>query len=189
MSYIIPVGETALAAQAHMREVAEKKGLEALVNHAVIHKAEDGAARDADYPVDFIPAATRAGLAGWLSMPFAVVAALYSVFADNVPAAQTPIVLNNQVWVFYGASIIDAINPDAGGELFFGIGTANNRKAQFDLEKLYSKLETDGYFSEPVVYAPQDIVTVQVRARLATGVGWRLQLKTLICEPLQQSVV
>lgn len=183
MSYIIPTGELSYSDQAGMRMQAVENGKRALKARANVVNPVD---RDADYPVDFVPVATRAGLAGWLTMPLVAPAVNYSVFADNVPAALTPQVPNNNVWVFYGCEILTLNDPVT--QLFFATGTAANRKAQFDLEKLYTKLETSGYFTQPVVYDPQEIVTALVRARLATGVGCRFVLFTIIIEPLQVSV-
>ncbi len=183
MSYVIATGETSLAAQAYLREVAENQGKDVLINKGVGKTRGEFEARDPIYQIDFVPAATRAGLAGWLTMPLAVVAVRYSVFADNVPAALTPQVPNNACWVFYGATIIDT--NQAISQLYFSVGNGPTPKANFDLQKLYSKLETDGYFTQPVVYEPQAIVTAQVLCRVVTGAGFQIQLKVAIVEPLQ----
>ena len=147
-------------------------------------------ARDEDYVTDFVPVATQAGLAGWLSMPLAAVAGMYSIFANNVPAALTPQVPNNQAWVFYGVEVMLA---DAAAEnvsfIQFGVGAANNRRAQFSLESLYSGWNASGYFSQPVSYDPQEIANVQIRARVATAVGCRIRLRTYVAEPIQNTVI
>jgi len=197
MSYVIPSAGLSLAAQERLRGLAERmvkirlaaklaipqaKALDE-INPAII-------ARDADYVTDFIPVATQAGLAGWLSMPLAAIAGMYSLFANNVPAAITPTVLNNQAVVFYG---VDILLADAAGEnvtqIIFGVGNANNRRAQFDLEGLYPHMAVSGFFSQPVAYDPQEIINVQIRARIATGVGARVRLATLVAEPTQQTVI
>lgn len=186
MSYLIPTGELSLASQVKMRMLAESQGKEMLYNRKIVvppsGPQETAEARDADYSIDFTPVATRV-ITGWLSMPLAAVGARYSVFADITPAALTPQVPNNAAWVFYGVTIIDL--TQAIDEMYFAVGNGPTPKANFDLEKLYSKLETDGFFSIPVVYAPQDIVTCTIKARLATGAGFRIALKTVIVEPLQ----
>lgn len=197
MSYIILAEKLSLAQQERLRAGADRKARirlarklaipEAaaldLVNPAII-------CRDADYVTDFVPVATQAGLAGWLSMPLAAVAGMYAIFANNVPAALTPTVLNNQAVIFYG---VDILLADAAAEnvtfLQFGVGQANNRRAQFDLEGLYGGLTPSGYFSQPVYYDPQEIMNVQIRARLASGVGARVRLATFVAEPVQQTVI
>lgn len=197
MSYLISADRLSLAKQESYRAGADRMAKERLakklaiplasamdpVNPAVI-------CRDADYPTDFVPAATRAGLVGWLSMPLAAVAGVYSLFADNVPAALTPIVPNNQAWTFYGVQIfLNDLAVESVTQITFGVGTAANRRAQFDLETLYGGLTGVAYFSQPVYYDPQETATVNLRARVATAVGCRLALLTFIAEPIQQTVI
>ena len=186
MSFIVATERISLAEQKAYRAGAINAGKMAMVNQKIV-AAGQVVARDPDYVIDFVPAATQAGLTGWLTMPLAVVGTNYSVFANNVPAALVPQVPNNQVWVFYGIHILTLGQPV--DKLFMFIGQAANRKAQFDLEKLYSCLTTEGLFDIPVVYYPQDYVTIQVQARVATGVACRVVLDTLIFEPLQNSVI
>ncbi|MFA5401492.1 MAG: hypothetical protein WC359_13665 [Dehalococcoidia bacterium] len=197
MSYIILAEKAALANQERLRAGAERMARVRLAKKLAVPEAQalDPVnpaiiVRDADYVVDFVPAATAVGLTGWLSMPMVAIAGMYSVFANNVPAALTPQVPNNQAVVFYG---IDVLLADMAGEtvtfIQFGVGAANNRRAQFDLEGLYGGQAATGYFSQPVYYDPQEIMNVQIRARVATGVGARVRLATFIAEPIQQTVI
>lgn len=187
MSILIPTERISLATQKAYREAAIKAGQAAMVKKAVVNSTGSVVARDPDYSVDFVPVATAVGLTGWLTMPLAAVGTNYSIFANNVPAALTPQVPNNAVWVFYGIHILTLNDPIS--KLFFFIGQAQNRKAQFDCEKLYTCLTTEGLFDTPVVYYPQDFVGASVQARVATGVACRVVLDTIVFEPLQNSVV
>lgn len=197
MSYIINDDNLSLAQQERLRAGAERMARIRLARKLAVPEAQALdlrnpaiIARDEDYVTDFIPVATAAGLAGWLSMPLVAIAGMYAIFADNVPAAQTPQVPNNQAWVFYGVHIMLA---DAAGEtvsfIQFGVGAANNRRGQFMLESLYSGDNSSGFFSQPVCYDPQEIANIQIRARVATGVGARIRLRTFIAEPIQQTVI
>lgn len=197
MSYAILAERLSLSEQGRLRGAAERQARLRLAKKlaidpmaAVDDKNPAIIARDADYVVDFVPAATSVGLPGWRTMPLAVAGTLYSVFANNVPAALTPQVPNNQSWVFYG---LDILGNDAAVHsvsfIQFGIGSAANRRAQFDLDGLYGGLAVSGYFSQPVVYDPQEIATVMVRCDVPTGVGGRIRLMTLIAEPIQQTVI
>jgi len=197
MSYVIPKENLALASQERLRSGAERMARIRLARKLAISetaaldpKNPAVIARDEDYVTDFVPQATQAGLAGWLSMPLAAAATFYSIFANNVPAALTPQVPNNQAVVFYG---IEVLLADAAGEtvtfIQFGIGAANNRRAQFNIESLYSGMNPCGYFSQPVYYDPQEIMNVQIRSRIATGLGARLRLQCLIAEPIQNTVI
>jgi hypothetical protein len=190
MSYLIPTEEISLAEQYRMRKLAIDKGVARAVELWQM-AAGNITYRDANYVTDFIPAATAAGLAGWLSMPFLAVAGVYSVFADNVPAAVTPTCPTNQVWVFYKVSILTVAGPDPVAMLQFRKGAAANLLAQFDMEALYGKMVSDGYFSQPVTYENPDIATVNAIARvvLGAGNGCRIRLGTFIVEPLQNTVI
>lgn len=196
MSYLIQTDEISLSAQERMRQAAVIKGKERALELKLATPGQPDrfssvVARDADYVTDFVPVATSAGIAGWLSMPLVAVGALYSVFADNVPAALTPAVPNNQVVVFYKVAILatPGVVVDPVSMLFFRTGAAANMKAQFDLETLYSKLSADGYFTKPVVYDPIEIITAQVECRVATAAACRVKLGCLIIEPIQVTLV
>lgn len=191
MSYLIQTDEISLANQERLRQQAVRAGKARGLALKIATSDDALIERDADYVTDFVPVATSAGIAGWLSMPLVAVAALYSVFADNVPAALTPAVPNNQVWVFYKVSILatPGIVVDPVSMLFFRTGVGANLKAQFDLEALYAKLSTDGYFTKPVVYDPQEVCTCQVEARIATAAACRVRLGALIIEPIQVTLV
>lgn len=197
MSYIVHSDRLSLSQQETLRAGADRQARIRLAKKLAVPEAsaldkQNPAiiCRDEDYVTDFVPAATQAGLAGWLSMPLAAIAGMYSIFANNVPAALTPQVPNNQSWVFYG---IEVLLADAAGEtvtyIQFGVGVANNRRAQFNMESLYEGMSASGYFSQPVFYDPQEVANVQIRARIATGVGARVRLKTLIAEPIQNTVI
>jgi len=185
-SYLIPRSAVALSEQTRMRALARDKAKELLAKKLVMG-VEALTARAPNYPVDFLTAAQRVPVAGfpmsgWMTQPLAAPAVNYSMFADNTGAAAVPQVPTTQAWVFYGIHVLTLNDPVT--QLFFLAGAAGqDRWAQFDLETLYDCLETQAYFSEPVVYGPQEFCTIQVTARLATGAGCRVVLDTFIVEP------
>jgi hypothetical protein len=186
VSYLIPTEEISLAEQYRMRKTAIEMG-HSRARELWSMSDANITERDADYVTDFIPAATAAGLAGWLTMPLvAPVGGFVSVFADNVPAAVTPAVPTNQVWVFYKVSQLTLGDPVS--MLQFRRGAAANLIAQFDFEAMYGKLVDDGYFSQPVTYENPEIATVQVEVRIA-GPAARVRLGCFIIEPLQNTTV
>jgi len=187
MSYVIPTSTISLSEQMRMRKVAADKGKAALAN-ALSRSMDSLIERSPWYPVDFVPAATRAGLGGWLSQPQAgAVGTAVSLLADNAFAALTPTVPNNNVWVFWGVHCLTLLDPVS--RLNFFIGTGTIPKQQYDLEVLQSKLETDGYFTQPMVYLPQDVVTITINFRVATGVAARIVLDAFVIEPEQVTQV
>jgi len=145
--------------------------------------------RHANYLTDFIPAGPIVGLSGWLTMPFAAVATAYSVFANSTPAAVTPVCPTNQVWVFYGVSVLTLGDPAT--LLQFRRGAAGNLAAQFDLEELYGQQSLSGYFNTPVTYENPDIATVTVTSRIILGaaVGCRVRLMAFVIERAQNTLI
>ena len=190
MSYLIPTEEISLAEQYRLRKGAIDKGVARAVDS---FKQAPGniTFRDANYITDFIPAATAAGIYGWLSQPFLAIAGVYSVFADNALAAITPTCPTNQVWVFYKVSVLTLAGPDPVAMLQFRKGAAANLLAQFDMEAIYGKTVGDGYFSQPVTYENPEIATVNAVARVAlgAGAGCRIRLGTFIIEPIQNTTI
>ena len=191
LTYIIPTEELSLQSLNDRRMLAIKAG-KARAAAKWNQNDTNLTARDANYVTDFIapiaPAAI-AGLAGWVTQPFAAVGGIYSVFAQNAGVAIAPVCPTNQLWVFYGAAVLTLAGPDPAGVLQFRYGTAANLRYQFDLENLYGKNVVDGYFSKVVTYENPDIATVTVIARAALGaVGCRLKLKCFIIETMQTTV-
>jgi len=192
VAYVIPTEEMALAEQFRMRKSAIDQGK---ARAAELWKMSQGnlAVRHAHYVNDFLtpaaPAGGVVGLSGWLSQPFAAAAAWYNVFADAAGGAVNPVCPTNQVWVFWGVSVLTVAGPDPATALQFRIGTAANLRSQFDLEVLYSKNIADGYFSQPVTYESPEICQVLVQARAAILVGCRVRLACFIIEPLQTTVI
>lgn len=189
--YIIPTEEISLSEQARRRQEAILYGKQ---RASEVWKVaiDDLTARDADYVTDFIAPATPAlvaGIAGWLSMPLAAIGVWYSVFANNTPAAVTPVCPTNQVWVFYKAANLSLAGPDAVCGLQFRKGTAANLMHHFDMENINGKMVSDGYFSQIVTYQNPDIATVNVECRVAIAAGARIKLGCFIIETMQTTVI
>jgi hypothetical protein len=190
LCYVLPTEEVSLSEQSQRRQAAVLAGKQRAAEKWKVSIA-DLTARDANYATDFIaPSAfpVIAGVGGWLSMPFLVVGAPYSVFANGTPAAIAPVCPTNQLWVFYKVSVLNVAALDEAGILQFRTGAQANLKYQFDLENLYGKMVSDGYFSFPVTYENPEIATVTVTARVATLAGCRVKLGTFIIETMQSTL-
>jgi len=112
----------------------------------------------------------------WNTAALAVVGTAVSVFQ----AVVAPPVGLRQVVVWYKVSLEGAnvsfliFQEGAAGRTTFSV---------VNLEELYSKLETEGYFSEPIVYPPGSVMRITVIPRIATGVIERVTLGGYIIEP------
>ena len=115
----------------------------------------------------------------WNTAALAVVGTAYSVFQ----AVAAPVLAANRLAVFYKVGV-EAAAPIPVSRLTFRSGGAvGNIIGMFDLEQLVNRLETDGYFSEPVIIDPTATYAVQVTCRVATGVFARVQLGCFVFEP------
>ena len=114
----------------------------------------------------------------WQTAALAAVGTYYSCFQ----AVASPQLLVNRCAVFFGVNILTIPNP-VSKLLFRKNGALGNIIASFDLEILESMNMMAGFFTEPVVFDPQDIFAAQVRAKIATGVASRVVLWTMVAEP------
>lgn len=176
-SIVIPTAEMTLTAQKKMREGAGLAGMRRAVAVGAVSSIDDCLAREMDNVVDF-----GCGVGGQLTMPLLAAGAIYSVFATAVPAALTPQLANNRLAVFYKINIETAPTPVDQISFREGVG-AGTTYAVMDLEGLATKLECDGYFSEPIIYDPQRVLNIVVRCRIATLAQARVRLGCYIIEP------
>jgi hypothetical protein len=130
-------------------------------------------AREAQPITDF-----GSALDQWNTAALAVVGTAYSCHQ----AVAAPALAANRLAVYYKVGIETVALPVS--RIIFRMNAANgNIVALFDLEQLVNRLETDGWFSEPVVIDPSQAHAVQVLCRIATGVLARVQLGCYIIEP------
>jgi hypothetical protein len=125
------------------------------------------------------PAAVRTdfvaptALAEALTAALAVVDTWYSCFQ----AVAAPQLLNGKLCVFWGISIETV--PIPVSYLQFLRGT--NVQAVFDLQTQNTRLTFNAYFSEPVVFDPQDVFAAQVLCRIV-GPAARVHLANFLFE-------
>ncbi len=119
----------------------------------------------------------------WLTAALVAVGVAYSA----LQAVVAPVMAANRLAVFYKIGVETAPCP-ISRVIFRAGGAAGNIIGIFDVEQLVNRLETDGYFTEPVVIDPSIIYAVQVLARIATGAVAQVQLGALIVEPAGQTI-
>lgn len=126
---------------------------------------------------DFVAAAAQDS---WLTVALAApVGAVYS--ALNALAAYT--LPAGRLMVCYGVSV-ETVSPllPVSRLIFRRGGAAGNIQAQFDMEPMGVRWETDAFFSEPVVIDPQDVFAIQVMCRVATTIGERVHVHNFLFE-------
>lgn len=102
------------------------------------------------------------GLDMWLTAALAVVGTAYSC----LQAVAAPQLLVGRLMVCYAVSVESPVVPMPVSRLLFRRGgAAGNIQAQFDMEPMGVRWETDAFFSEPVVIDPNDVFAIQVLCR------------------------
>jgi hypothetical protein len=130
---------------------------------------------------DFVAATA---LDQFLTAPLALVGAAYSCFQ----AIAAPQLLINRLVVFWGVSV-NTVPLPVSWLLFRTGGALGNVEAMFDLQTQETRLEFDAYFSEPIVYDPQEVFAVQVLASIATVAPAQVHLHNFLFGPAGQTVL
>lgn len=190
MSYVIPTSELTKGAIREFKSKAIEAGIAAAVragfgarNQLVVRHAfprTDFGSPTTGYTNEIYIGGViaLAAINAWGS-PFSTVGVLPGV---------CPQLANNKVAVFYkvadteGAPAITAVRFRQGA-------TAASTLATFFLQQPQdAKLEPDVYFSEPVVYNPQDWVFIEVYYVAAVAVGEHIPFEAFIIERLGGNV-
>jgi hypothetical protein len=133
------------------------------------------------------------GAMGWLTENYTnpVIAAVGwgSVFSAGALPAFAPQLASNKVAVFYKFANTSAIPLIAAIRFRIG-GQGSSTKGTFHVQlETEAKLEPDVYFSEPVVYEPQDFIYIEAwyTAAVAAG-GQTIPFGTFVIERLGPTV-
>ncbi len=113
----------------------------------------------------------------WRTAPLAAVGTLYSCFQAINPA--TPA---NKIHVYWMISVELPLPPPVS-RLQINSQVGGNIIGIYDLEQLYTRENTVGFLSEPVVIDPSTTYQVQVLARFATGAFANVALGAYVFEP------
>jgi len=119
-----------------------------------------------------------------ITVGLAAVGTAYTCFQNVV----SPQLLVNRLVVFWGISIETAPNPMTH-IIFRKGGAAGNVEAIFDLQTQNTRLAYDAFFSEPIVFDPQEVFAVNVLSRVATGVLADLHLHNFLFGPAGQTIL
>lgn len=119
-----------------------------------------------------------------ITVGLAAVGTPYTCFQNVV----SPQLLVNRLVVFWGISIETAPNPMTH-IIFRKGGAGGNVEAIFDLQTQNTRLAYDAYFSEPIVFDPQEVFAVNVLSRVATGVLADLHLHNFLFGPAGQTIL
>lgn len=173
MSYVIPTNEVSLADRKAFINSAIEAGIARGVEKLGVGRGEL-TVRHALPLTDFPGAWTTE----YYVSP-AIAAVAWAWAGDGAAVGVLPV---GRVAVFYKGADADA-NP-AFTAVRFRLGpTGATTKASFFFQDIIdNKLETDFFFSEPVVYDPQDNVMIQAYSRVAVHAAEELSFGCFIIE-------
>jgi hypothetical protein len=169
MSYVVPTNELTLGDIKQFRTAAIEAGITRALALGLARSRDELVVRHALPNTDFGTA-----VVGWLIEQYrnpAIAAAGWgSVYDSGALPAFAPTLANSKLAVFYkfadysAAPMIDGIRFRIGGT-----GATTKATFFFQLEQ-GAKLEPDLYFTEPVLYDPQDVVYIEAYYTGAVGV-------------------
>ena len=102
----------------------------------------------------------------------------YTIFNGVVAPALNAV----RIAVWYGVAVETAGFPVSRLTWRSG-GPVGNIIGEFDLEQMINRLESIGFFSEPVIFDPTLAYSGTVRCRIVTGLLSRVQPMGFIVEP------
>jgi hypothetical protein len=160
MSYIVPTNELTLTDIKAYRAAAIEAGIIRALALGLARTRDELVCRYALPNTDFGTAAT-----GWqieqYRNPAIAAAGWGSPFDGGALPVWAPTLANSKVAVFFKFADYDTA-PTIMGIRFRVGGTGATTKASFFLQlETGAKLEPDVYFTEPVVYDPQDVVYIE----------------------------
>ncbi len=199
VSYVLPTDRMTLTDEKEHRHKAILAGLKVAVNHGWANQTDydlyagrlplpgPGGAPGSGPGVVQSPATVDirelqptldlgAVLDSWTTAPLLLVNGFYALPA-GVAAFGVP---GNRVYVFYKVGT-EAAFPIPVSRIRFQVGQGNFRGV-FDLEPLFTHDIIEGYFSEPMIYATPELITISVRARIAPRLGVIVYLGAVVIE-------
>jgi len=207
LNYLLPVGSMSLSDQKRYRMMAVAAGIERASQKAIGNIADEvpgiAGVADRNARVNAIMKYLEAGnvpasidirefqplldggavVDAWVSAVIAAVGGVYAILAGVL----APVMPANRLGVIYKVGVETAPPPVSRLTIRSG-GAAGNIVGVFDLEQLVNRLETEGFFSEPVVIDPNITYAMQVTGRIAAAALARVQLGFLIFEQAGQTI-
>ncbi len=161
MSYVVPTNELTLTDIKMFRSAAIEAGITRALALGIARSRDELVVRGALPFTDFGGAAI-----GWTieqyRNPVIAAAGWGSAFDAGALPAFAPTLANSKVAVFYKFADFTAAPVVTGVRFRVGGTGATTRASFFQQLEMGAKLEPDVYFTEPVVYDPQDVVYIEL---------------------------
>ena len=170
MSFIVPTNECTLSDLKAFRGAAVEAGISQALAHGIARERSGLVVRHALPFTDFGTLAVNGWQIEAYRNPVIAAAGWGSIFDGSAsPLVAAPTLAPTKVAVFFKFADYTAA-PVINGVRFRIGGTGASTLGTFFMQlETGAKLEPDVYFSEPIVYAPQDVVFIE--AYYAAGVA------------------
>lgn len=176
MSYVIPTAELTLTDTKAFRGSAVEAGIARALELGVAANRDELVAREA-LPLTDFPGA-------WITEHYispAIAAIGWGWAGSGAAVGVLPVA---RVAVFYKGADSDAAPAFTAVRFRLGPTGASTKTSFFFQLIIDNKMETDFYFSEPVVYDPQDNIFIQAYSRIAAHAAEELSFGCFIIEKL-----
>lgn len=187
MAYSVPVGELTKTDIKNYKRIAVDAGISRALALGIARDRKELTVRDAYPHLDF----GAAGV-GWLAENYVtgVIAAAGwgSPFSAGALPANAPLLARTKVATFYKFGVSDAMPMIVGLRFRLGAAGASTLASFFFQLETTLTLEPEIYFSEPIVYQPEDVVYIEALFAGAVAVGERCPFGCFIVERLGATV-
>jgi len=181
-SYAVPTNELTLTDIKGFKSAAQEAGILRALSLGIGSSREELVIREA-LPLTDMSLVTVNGYGTEYYITDAITAVGWQLVFNTVAGAVvSPVLAANKVAVFY--KVADADGDPAATAVRFMVGPGGaTTKAVFPIQLgIDNKLESDLYFSKPVVYDPQDTLFIQFYSRVAVHVAEELSFGCYIIE-------
>ena len=173
MSFVIPTNELTLTDMKQFRSAAIEAGVQRGMDLGLARTRGELVARNALPFTDF-----GAGAMGWVLEQYAAAAVAAAgwgtVFSAGALPANVPQLARTKIAVFYKFANYTVAPVITGVRFRVGATGATTKASFYQQLETNSKLEPDVYFSEPVVYDPEDWVYIEAYYQAAALAGVEL---------------
>lgn len=175
-SYLIPIGDLSLDDRKSLRSNSDEVLKSAALRLAIRDRLDDLIIRDTLPLTDLGLAATD----DWLVAGAGVASTELQYTSFAVPI--------DRCIVFFGLGVETA--PPGISRVRLTLGAASSQvRGEFQIEQLYSRLESAGYFSESILFTRQETTRIMVMPRIAFAANsQRLHFFARTIEPIGTTV-
>lgn len=189
MSYAIPTNELTVTDIKQYKAAAIAAGISTALAAGIARSANDLVVREGFPRTDYGAAVTF----GWLNENYitaaiAAVNAWASAFSNGVLPGSAVTLARTKVAVFYKFADTMAQPVITATRFRLGANGSSTLATFFTQLPTQAKLEPDIYFSEPVVYQPEDVIFIEIYNTAVIAVGETIPYGSFVVERLGGNV-